>query len=36
MSQEEKRINDNLYDFLGGNIGEKERKRIEEFEKFAE
>jgi hypothetical protein len=36
MSVEEREVENNLYDFLGGNVGKKEQKRIEEFEKFAD
>lgn len=36
MSPEEKKISENLYDFLGGTQGEEEKKRVETFEKFAE
>jgi hypothetical protein len=36
LSPEDKMINDNLFDFLGGMKSQQEQKRIEEFEKFAD
>lgn len=37
-SQEEEETDNNLYDFLGGNLnyGEAEKKRVEEFESYAD
>ena len=36
MSREDQEIYDNMYDFLGGTQSESEKRRIEEFEKYAD